>query len=234
MKVLLISPSRIVRDAFISELIPRGIEILWCENISEILKKLGDKITSVDVVVVEVISKYDVVSFLDAIKALNVRAAIVLYIDIHSQAEVYEYLKLGVMGFLQKPLKTGIIFNVLSKAYQNFKGAPPERKVVRVQLNEGEGTVDFTLSSGVRVIGSISDLSIGGLAFSYSLKYEDKLVPSDEVFEIRIVLRNEDTYVKGKLKAKIPEKHLAVLVFTELNVDAIHKISKFIFYKTSI
>lgn len=237
MRVLLITPSRIVRDTFISQLIPRGIFLSWYENTSDLIKKVrvgqGEGDQSFDVIVIEVVSKYDVISFLSILRELGLKGAIILYTEIHAPSEVYEYLKLGVSGFLQKPLVTNNIFTVISKAYEHFKGAPPERKVVRVELKEGEGIVEFVSPSGVRVIANIVDLSVGGLAFSYPSKFEDAFFEGTDISRLRIILRDEETYIKGKIKAKISDKRIGVIVFTELNPDAIQKISKFIFTKIS-
>ncbi|MCX8095999.1 MAG: response regulator [Spirochaetes bacterium] len=233
MRVLLITPSRIVRDTFISQLIPRGIVLSWCENISNVIKKIKESNQSFDVIVIEVVSKYDVTSFLSIFRELELKGAIVLYTEIHTPSEVYEYLKLGVSGFLQKPLVTNNIFTVISKAYEHFKGAPPERKVVRVELKEGEGTVEFVSTSGIRVIANIVDLSVGGLAFSYTSKFEDAFFEGDEISRLRIILKDEETYAKGRIKAKISDKRIGIIVFTQLNLDTIQKISKFIFLKIS-
>ncbi len=234
MRVLLVSPSRMVRDIFISELIPRGITLSWCENINDALGKWKEKKVFADVVVLEVISKYDAVSFLSLIREISPRPVIVLYTEIHSQSEVYEYLKLGVGGFLQKPLVAKNIFTVVVKAYENFKGAPPERQVVRVQLSEGEGVVEFFNSQGVKIIGNILDLSVGGLAFSYTSKYENHFHQGDNLQKIRLILKEEETFLKGTVKLKDDSKRISVILFTELNPDAIQKISKFIFYQTSV
>ncbi|MGC8869777.1 MAG: hypothetical protein ACP5PT_01630 [Brevinematia bacterium] len=233
MVVLLVSPSRIVRDIFISELIPRGITLLWAENTEGCIAKIEKKL-QFDVIVVETSSKFEFLNLYNAIKSLGIKPIFVLYSEIKSQEEIYYYLKLGVAGFLQKPLDRTKIFQTLVKAYESFKGAPPERQVVRVQLLEGEGSIDYTSKSLVKIVGSIIDISIGGLAFSYAPKYEEHIVEMEEIDSIKVILRSEETFVKGKIKTKIPEKRIAVIVFTQLNIDAIQKISKFIFYKTSM
>lgn len=233
MKVLLLTPSRIVRDLFIAELIPRGITLSWCENVSDGFNKIKNEKTEFDVVVLESISKYDTINFLSMFRKLEKRPVIVLYAEIHSHDEVYEYLKLGVSGFLLKPLNSRSIFAVIVKAYESFKGAPPERQVVRVQLTEGEGTVEFFSEKGIRVVGNILDLSIGGLAFSYIPKYDNTFEEGEEAKKLKIILKDEETSLKGKIKSKEPNKRIGVIIFTELNLDSIQKISKFLFFKTS-
>ncbi|MEN2997489.1 MAG: PilZ domain-containing protein [Brevinematia bacterium] len=233
MRVLLVSPSRIVRDCFISELIPRGIVLSWCENVSDALSEMREKKTTFDVMVLESVSKYDTINFLSMFGGLEVRPIIVLYTEIHSHEELYDYLKLGVGGFLQKPLNPKNIFPVITRAYENFKGAPPERKVVRVQLEEGEGIVEFTSKSGIRVIGNIIDLSVGGLAFSFAPKYANAFEEGEEIHYLKLILRSDETSLRGRVKAKDNERRVGVVIFTELNVDAVQKISRFIFFKTS-
>lgn len=234
MKVLLVTPSRMVRDMFISELIPRGVMVSWVENIPDAISKIKEKKIVYDVMVVETISKYDTISFLSMFKGISTKPVIVLYTEIYSQEDIYEYLKLGVGGFLQKPLNSKSIFPVITKAYEHFKGAPPERQVVRVNLTEGEGSVEFMSSSGIRIVGSIVDLSIGGLAFTYAPKYDNSFSEGEEIKNLKIILRNDETYLKGQIKIKDSDKRLGVVIFTELNIDAIQKISKFIFLKTSL
>ncbi|MFN4244550.1 MAG: response regulator [Brevinematia bacterium] len=233
MKVLLVASSRIVRDMFISELIPRGINFLWCDNISEALSKMKEGKISCDVLVLESLSKYDTVSFVSMFRTLNPRPILVLYTELHSKDEVYEYLKLGVSGFLQKPLDPKNIFPVVFKAYEHSKGAPPERQVVRVQLEEGEGSVEFVSSSGVRVIGNILDISVGGFAFSYISKYDNAFSQGETVDKVRLILKEEEVFVKGLIKLKDESSRKAIIVFSEINLDAIRKISKFIFLKIS-
>ena len=233
MKVVLIVSSRIVRDAFIFELIPRGINVFWFDNVSEAISKLSNKKIFCDVVVFESLSKYDTITFVSMLKSLGYKPVLVLYSEIHSKSEVYEYLKLGIGGFLQKPLNPKNIFPIISKAYENFKGAPPERQVVRVQLREGEGSVEFVSSSNVRVIGNIVDLSVGGFAFSYLSKYDNAFSQGEQIKDIKVILAEEETFVKGTVKLKDETNRKAVIVFSELNQDAIQKISRFIFLKTS-
>ncbi len=234
MNVLLITPSRIVRDIFISELIPRGLMVSWEETIEGAVSKVKEKKLSYDVVVVEVISKYDATSFISLIKTVLPTSAVVVYTEIRSPKEVYEYLKLGVSGFLVKPLDRASIFKVIEKAYINTKGAPPERKVVRVQFQPGEGSIEFVSSKGIRVIGSIVDISIGGCAFNYVDKFKDVFSEGEEIRNARLIFRDSDTEVSGVIKAKIPEKNLAVFLFSTLTPDNIQKISKEIFVKTSL
>jgi ActR/RegA family two-component response regulator len=234
MNVLLITPSRIVRDIFISELIPRGLTVSWEETIEEAISKVKEKKLSYDVIVVEVISKYDATSFISLIKTILPTSAIVLYAELKNPKEVYDYLKLGVSGFLVKPLDKSSIFKVIEKAYINTKGAPPERKVVRVQFNPGEGSIEFTSSKGIRVIGNIVDLSIGGCAFSYVDKFKEAFSEGEEIKSTRLIFRDSETEVTGVIKTKIPEKNLAVFLFSTLTPDNIQKISKEIFVKTSL
>lgn len=234
MLVLLITPSRIVRDIFISELIPRGINLSWAENPEECITKIKDKKLQFDVIVAEIPSKYDFLNLSNAIKSLGIKPIIVLYTEIRSQDDIYYYLKLGVAGFIQKPLDRAKIFPVIVKAYENFKGAPPERQVVRVQLLEGEGSIDYTSKTLVKIVGTILDLSIGGLAFSYTQKYDEHIMEGEEIEQIKLILKEDETIVKGKIKTKLPEKRIAIILFTQLNIDAIQKISKFIFFKTSM
>ncbi len=195
---------------------------------------MRDKKIQFDVIVVEIPSKYDFLNLNNALKSLGLKPIVVLYTEIKSQEDIYYYLKLGVAGFIQKPLDRSKIFPILVKAYENFKGAPPERQVVRVQLLEGEGTIDYNSKDLVKVVGNILDISVGGLAFSYAQKYDDHIIEGEEIDQIKIILRESETIVKGKIKTKIPHKRIAVILFTELNIDAIQKISKFIFYKTSM
>jgi len=234
MNILLITPSRIVRDVFVSELIPRGITLTWEESIESAVSRIRDKKVLYDVMVIEVISKYDAINFVSTIKSILPNSVLVLYTEVKSTRELYEYLKVGVAGFIVKPLDRNSIFKVIEKAYTNFNGAPPERKVVRVQLQPGEGSIEFFSSKGIRVVGTILDLSVGGCAFSYVDKFKEAFSEGDEVGNAKLIFRDSETEVSGVIKTKVPDKSLAVFLFSNLSPDNIQKISKEIFMKTSL
>ncbi len=240
MNVLVISPSRLLRDIFISELIPKGIHVTWSENLDEVREKLeAKKLPQLDIVVFEAITKFDVFTYMKSLRYLlqNQKIVFVLYSEIKSKEDIFEYLKLGIGAFLVKPLDRSLVFSVLTKAYERFKGAPPERKLVRVEIEDGSATVEFTSLKGIRVISDLIDISVGGCAFRYLSKDEDAFSVGEELEEILLIFHspyNIETTVRGKIHSKNPEKKIGVIIFTELTQDAIQKISKFIFHKVSL
>ena len=166
MNIMIYTLSNYTRNMFVNALLPAGITLYQADLHENLIGKMER--LSPDIVVLDAIQENisDIVELVKVIKnhpADNIKkaAAVLLICNIDRQ-DILLSIQAGVIGFIRSNSSMDYINKYLVSVYQKVRGAPPERKFVRVPY-----TVNISFrspASSQLIIGKIRDFSIGGIA----------------------------------------------------------------------
>lgn len=242
MQVMVVTESYYVRKAFVNALIPRGMSVVHANNIQEFLSKLSK--VPVDLVVFDVVNENYAETFRimaamkkspsDRMKKIGK----VLFVGTIEKAQVVEALKYGAVGFIKSSAVGNQLVEYLVAAYKKVKGAPPQRKFVRLSmdtssLDERIG-IKFRSPRNLQLImGVLKDISAGGIAVELVGTFDpDAIVKGMEVQNIQFILNQKDVVVTGVVVAY--NKNFCAFRFVQMTGTDQEIISNFIFEKMAL
>lgn len=237
MKILVYTQSIYVRKSFINGLIPNGISVYHSENIQEMVGKLSKLVP--DVVVFDVINEnyddsYRLMTAMKKSPSEKIKKiAIVMLVGNIDKKNLTKMLQLGAVGFIKSGTDEDSIAKYIINAYQKVKGAPPERKYVRVTLDtsmESERiAIKFRSPVNMQLImGVIKDISAGGLAVELVGTYDPEAIKQNmEVKNLQFILNTRDVVVNAVVVAY--QRNFCAFRFTGLTQGDREIISQFMF-----
>ncbi len=237
MKVLIYTESYYVRKTFVNALIPQGISLYHVES----LDKLGESILEhdVDIVVFDVIQENfrDVFIPMGQIKNGSMlgdkKIGVILLIGSVDKAAITQALQLGALGFIKSNAGEEVIANYITQIYEKSKGAPPERKFVRVSLDVTDASqrvsIKFRSPANMQLLmGAIKDISAGGIALELVGTVEEGAIEVGmEVSNMQFILDTRDVIANGVVVAF--QKRFCAIRFTSMSPVDRDVLSHYIF-----
>ena len=241
MNVLIFTQSYYVRKTYVNALIPMGISVTHSESSTGILEKIQVKVA--DLVILDAIQEnYDdmfpIVSDIKNNENEDIRkTGVIMLISGITKDYLVKALHLGVIGFIKNNASEDTISKYVIEIYGKIKGAPPERKFVRVSLNtekeaERVGVKFRSPDNQQLLLGVARDISAGGIAVELVGTYNhDALLSGTEVKNMQFILNGKDVIADAMIMAY--QKGFIAFRFTSLSQQDKEIISQFIFEKIS-
>ena len=146
-------------------------------------------------------------------------------------------IQLGVKGFIKSNAEEDFVGNYVIEIYKKDKGAPPERKFVRVSFdtsnpNERIGIKFRSPINSQLIMGLIKDISFGGVAVELVGTFpKESLAAGIAVKNMQFILEGKDVYVDGIVVAY--QKMFCAFRFVNMSETVSEIISHYIFQRIS-
>lgn len=241
MNVVILSQSYYVRNSFIGALIPRGILLYHVEHKDHLIEAIQKH--EADVVVLDVIQEdfNDIFVLMREVKShtseIVKKAAIILLIGAIDKQNVTRAVNQGAIGFIKSNTSEDVIGAYIIDIYQKIKGAPPERKYVRVSLDVSNHNdrIGIKMRSPINsqlIMGVIKDISFGGLAIELVGTFAaDSLATGVEIKNMQFIIDSKDVFVDGVVVAY--KQNFLAIRFVNMPVQEREIISQFVFQRMS-
>ena len=239
MNVFIYTQSYYARNTFVNSLIPKGISLYHAERPESLLEKMNT--LHCDIAVLDVIQE-DYATIFNLVKEIKTNAsenirnsAVVLLIGTIDKQYITLAIQIGVIGFIKSNAKEEYISNYIIETYKKVKGAPPDRKYVRVSVNSSNPNerIGIKFRSPVNsqlIIGLINDISFGGIAVELIGTFPpDSLATGLEIKNMQFILDGKDVFVDAVVVAYTNK--LCAFRFTDMTNQVQESISHYIFQR---
>jgi CheY-like chemotaxis protein len=241
MNACIYTQSNWVRNNYVNSLIPRGISLYHVEHGETLIEKILS--TRSEIAILDVIQEdYDAIfALIRQIKSHESEivkgASIILIIGSVDKTHVTSAIALGVKGFIKSNAEEDFVGNYIIEIYKKDKGAPPERKFVRVSFdtsnpNERIGIKFRSPINSQLIMGLIKDISFGGIAVELVGTFpKESLAAGVAVKNMQFILDGKDVYVDGVVVAY--QRMFCAFRFVNMSETVSEIISHYIFQRIS-
>lgn len=241
MNACIFTQSYWVRNTYVNSLIPRGISIFHVEHGEELIDKIlatKSEIAILDVIQEDYDSAFSIITRIKSDESDIVKStSIILIIGAVDKIHVTNAIQLGVKGFLKSNAAEEFIGNYVIDICQKEKGAPAERKFVRVSFdtsnsNERIGIKFRSPVNSQLIMGLIKDISYGGIAVDLVGTFPpESLAAGMSVQNMQFILDGKDIFVDGVVAAY--QKMFCAFRFINMSETVSEIISHYVFQRIS-
>lgn len=220
-------------DDYMVVLLSRGYEVFIVED-HAVLVQLADKY-SPQIVIFDMDSRAH--GGMENLKALRQRpsmrhSSLILFSKESGLDFVKSTMKLGVIGYLYKPITLEILREQLYKLLDTLEeGAVNRREFVRVKPGPFEKAgVELVIPGGQALSGSILDISLGGVAFRLVRPERIEAIVRGQVYAILLTLEGVGA-VRVSATAVLARGDSAAFQFKGLDDEALRSLCRYIHNK---
>lgn len=163
------------------------------------------------------------------------KTGIILLIGSINKQTITTAIQIGVIGFIKSNADVDFVNKYIIDAYQKIRGVPPERKYVRVKIDDYD-RIGIKFRSPVNsqlMIGLIKDVSFGGIAVELVGSFQiDSIAVGSEIENIQFILDGKDIFIDGIVVAY--KNNYCAFRFKDMTQEIREAISQYIFKKISI
>ncbi|URA09952.1 PilZ domain-containing protein [Thermospira aquatica] len=245
MEIVIVTQSFYVRNQFVNTFYPRGVTVYHTDNADQLLEKLrlypNIEFVFIDVIHEEFAQALDILAKVKAFAVTQKRTiyALLIYVVIDKTIAA-KAIENGCVGFVKSNVSGDELFLYTLQLYQKLRGAPPQRKYVRISFdpanpNERIGIKFRSPINSQLLVGVIRDISFGGLAVELVGMFpQEALSVNVQISNIQFMLDDRDVYADATVVAYDYRKRFCALRFTYLSSEDQEVLASFIFKRVAL
>ncbi len=241
MNILIYSQTNFLVEKLVDIMIPRGITPYHMDSRSQLSIRLQE--SHPDLILVD-INKENYESALKLIASLPAHQddmhfpvkAVMLTRSV-SDETIALGLKAGALGYVRNEATQNDLIQYLLRACEKLQGRPPVLQFTRIILdpdkdNENLAVRFISESSGKSILGTVHDLSAGGLVMRLKGNFDTQDIVTGMIIEnAHFILLSHEVVVSAQVRAF--QQDMCALRFKQVSEQDMHEISQFIYMKLS-
>ncbi len=236
MNVLIYTQSYYTRNTFVNALIPSGINLFHTvrpENINNKILQLNPEIVILDAIQENFATVFELVRQIKKHSSELVnKTTVILHIGSIDKNDIISAIQCGIIGFIKNDSSEDFIYKYIINTYQKVLGVPPERKFVRISIDDNIGMKFRSPNNSKLIIGQIKDISIGGVAAKLiGIFPVDSLIVGLEVKNIQFILDGKNIFINGIVVSY--QENFCAFRFMNMTPEIRETISQYVFKKIS-